>query len=123
MQFTIHGEMTDLNAYIKAINSSRYGGNSIKQYETNRVAQEVRAAKLKPVTEYPVLIAYHWYSKDARKDTDNVAFAKKYINDGLVVAGILENDGRKQVCGFFDHFFIDKEHPRVEVTIMTGVQS
>lgn len=116
-KFTIKGEITDLNTYIKALNSSRWGGNSIKQTETDRVAWEARVARMSPVLKYPVRICYRWYSPDQRKDTDNVAFAKKFINDGLVVAGVLENDSRKYVAGFVDEFYIDKSNPRVEVEI------
>lgn len=118
--FTIKGELTDLNAYIKALNSSRFTGNNIKQVETHRVAVEARLASIGPVQNYPVHITYHWYSKDRRMDVDNVAFAKKFCNDGLVEAGVLENDGRKQVSGFSDKFYIDKHNPRVEVTITSA---
>jgi hypothetical protein len=119
LSFKIKGELTDLNAYIKALNSSRFTGNNIKQTETHRVAVEARLARLEAVKSYPVHITYHWYSKDNRMDTDNVAFAKKFINDGLVEAGILDNDGRKQVASFSDRFYIDKLNPRVEVEIYT----
>lgn len=117
MTLTIVGELTDLNTYIKALNGNRWRGNEIKQTETERVAYEARLARLEPVERYPVRIHYRWYCRDERKDTDNVAFAKKFINDGLVVAGVLENDSRKYVVGFSDEFLIDKAHPRVEVDI------
>ncbi len=113
----ILGELTDLNKYIAELNSSRWGGNNIKQIETNRVEKEARKAKVEPVLEYPVKIIYKWYSKDQRKDTDNVAFSKKFINDGLVNAKILIDDSRKYVSGFSDEFYIDKKNPRVEVII------
>lgn len=113
----IPGELTDLNTFIKAMNGHRLAGNSIKQEETDRVAMECRIARIPEVDKYPVHITYNWYSKDQRKDTDNVAFAKKFINDGLVKAGVLEDDSRKFVAGFSDYFFIDKHNPRVEVNI------
>lgn len=117
---TIQGELTDLNTYIKALNASRWDGNAIKQEETNRVALECRVARAEPIEKgYPVHITYNWYSKDNRMDTDNVAFAKKFINDGLVQAGVLENDSRKFVKGFSDNFYIDKTKPRVVVEIAT----
>ena len=119
MLITIKGELTDLNAYINALNSSRWGGNYIKQIETNRVAKECRYQKIQPVVNYPVKILYRWYSKDCRKDTDNVAFSKKFINDGLVCAGVLLNDSRKYIVGFSDEFYIDRENPRVEIEVST----
>lgn len=119
---TVKGELTDLNTYIKALNNDRWSGNTIKQEETHRVAWEARLARLKPVQAYPVKITYRWYSPDQRKDTDNVAFSKKFINDGLVEAGILENDSRKFIAGFTDEFYIDKKNPRVEIEIRTMVE-
>lgn len=123
ISFTILGELTDLNTYIKALNSSRWGGNSIKQIETNRVCREAQKAKVQKVELYPVRILYKWYCPDNRKDTDNVAFAKKFINDGLVSAGVLENDSRKFVSGFGDEFYIDKKQPRVEVLILSPLST
>ena len=115
--FTIHDELTDLNAYIDAERTNRFVASKIKKRETERVAWEAKAAKLPKITEYPVHITYTWYTKDLRKDVDNVAFAKKFIHDGLVEAGVLEGDSRKHVAGFTDRFLVDKKRPRVEVEI------
>lgn len=117
MKLTIQGELTDLNTFINALKRNKFVGQKIKNDETDRVAWEVAIQKAKPITKYPVLIHYKWYSKNARKDTDNVAFAKKFIKDGLVRAEILEDDSRKFVAGFSDRFYIDKENPRVEFEI------
>ncbi len=63
---------------------------------------------------------YRWYEPSRRRDLDNIsAFGRKVIQDGLVQAGVLENDGWKQICGFVDEFFVDTEHPRIEVYIYT----
>lgn len=117
LNFSIEGELVDLNTYIKALNSNRYSGNSIKQSETERVYYEIIQQKIKPVKDYPVHIEFHWYSKDKKKDIDNVAFSKKFINDGMVMANLLENDSRKYISGFSDKFYIDKDNPRIEVII------
>lgn len=115
---TIKGELTDLNQYIKALNNNRYAGSKIKKEETERVYWECKQQKTKPINSFPVLITYNWYSKNKRKDIDNVAFSKKFINDGLVMAGVLPDDSRKFISGFKDNFFIDKEYPRVEIIIL-----
>lgn len=117
--FTIHGELCDLNTYITAERSNRFIASKIKKEETERVAWEAKAAGLRPVTEYPVYLTYRWYSKNNRKDLDNTCFSRKFVQDGLVQAGVLKGDGRKYVAGFADHFFIDKVYPRVEVEIIT----
>jgi hypothetical protein len=118
IKITIKGEMTDLNTYIKAINGSRFSGNEVKQFETDRVAWEVKN-KIKAIQDdqYPLKIKYKWFSFDERKDIDNVAFAKKFINDGLVKGGIIKNDSRKYIRSFSDEFYIDKNFPRVEIEL------
>lgn len=115
----IQGCLTDLNKFLRAMSNNRYGGGKIKREETERVAWEAKLQKLIPITEYPVKITYKWFSKDNRIDVDNVAFSKKFINDGLVMAGILKNDSRKFVAEFSDKFPIDKDNPRVEVELST----
>lgn len=121
MKFTIKGELTDLNTYIKMLNSNRWKGNKAKQDETERVAMEARIARLGPIPSdmYPVKILCKWYSKDRRKDVDNCAFSKKFILDGLVKANILENDSRRYVTELGDEFFVDSKDPRVEVEILS----
>ena len=117
MKLTIQGELCDLNNYIKALNNNRYLANNIKQGETERVMYEAMAAKIKPIAKYPVKVKFHWYSADQRKDSDNVAFAKKFALDGLVRAKVLVDDSRKYVSGFSDNFYIDKKNPRLEIEI------
>lgn len=116
MKLVIPGELCDLNTYVNAERSHRSKGASIKREETDRVAWEF--CNVKPITSYPVHITYTWYSKDSRKDIDNIAFAVKFIHDGLVDAGVLEGDGRKHISGFsHSAFLIDRENPRVELVI------
>lgn len=117
MTLTIPGELTDLNTYTRAQRSHRKYGASIKKEETERVAWEIKAQPHPKVTSYPVHITYTWYMKDRRKDLDNVAFAKKFINDGLVLAGVLAGDGQQHIGGFSDVFCIDATRPRIELSV------
>ena len=120
-KFTIAGQLTDLNTYVRAMNSSRWSGNDIKGTETQRVRWEALRAKIGPIKRYPVVIVCRWYVPDRRKDLDNVAFAKKFVCDGLVLAKVLEDDSQKFVQGFRDEFYVDKSNPRVEVEIESVV--
>ena len=118
MTISIPGELTDLNKYIDAERSNRYVAAKIKRHDTSYVAWQAKVAKAPKVTSYPVIISFVWYTKDARIDCDNICFARKFILDGLVEAGVLENDSRKFVAGFGgDAFAIDKHNPRIEVII------
>ena len=62
-------------------------------------------------------IEYTWYEADRRRDKDNIAFAKKFINDALVECGVLPNDGWRNIRTMFDMFDVDATNPRVEVTV------
>jgi Holliday junction resolvase RusA-like endonuclease len=115
MKLIIPGELTDLNAYIAAERGNRYAGAKIKAEMTDYVAWIAKSLKTEIRT--PVRITYHWYCKNKRKDKSNIAFAKKFIEDGLVAAGVLKNDGWNDIEGFSDEFYVDKANPRVEVEI------
>ena len=109
----------DLNAFIKAINSHYIIGNRAKQENTDMVVEAIRHARIRPVERYPITIGLTWYSPNGKKDIDNVSFAKKFIMDGMVRSGIIENDGRKQIAGFErEMFLIDKHNPRIIVKII-----
>ena len=45
-----------------------------------------------------------WIEENKRRDLDNICFAKKFILDALVQAGVLQDDNRKIVTNFTDSF-------------------
>lgn len=116
MKLLIPGELPTLNEYVGAIARNRYVGGSMKRVHTDIVYYHCREQKLSVCTK-PVHITFKWFMKNKKKDIDNVAFAKKFILDGLVKAGVLYNDTQEWVTGFTDEFAIDKENPRVEVLV------
>lgn len=116
MILTIKGSLTDLNTYINAERSNRFMGSTVKKNNTHAVhnaAIEQHLKKIRP----PVFFAFRWYCKDKKKDKDNIAFAKKYIFDGLILAKVLTNDGWNDIEGWSDDFYIDVDNPRIEVEI------
>ncbi len=116
MKLIIKGELTDLNTYIQKERGNRYAAAAIKEEETRSVYWDCKAQKV-PRFFNPVFLEFHWYCKNMRKDPDNVAFSKKAILDGLVLAKVLQDDGWKEIRGFCDRFFVDSENPRVEIII------
>ena len=61
---------------------------------------------------------FRYFCKDKRKDKDNIAAgAKKIIFDALVKSDKMENDGWSQVGDWSETFEVDKERPRIEVSI------
>lgn len=117
MILTIKGELMDLNTYVNKQRYNRFAGAAAKKDETDRVAWECVNKNLQPIKE-KVYIKYHWFCKNKRKDKSNISFAKKFIEDGLVNAGVLDNDGWDDIAGFEDKFSLDVNNPRIEVEII-----
>lgn len=104
--FTVRFRLPGLNEYIHAVNINRYKGNALKRETQDAIGWAIKAARLEPVTKYPVTIFFEWHEKSKRRDLDNIASAKKFILDALQECGILEGDGQKQLAGFSDRFVI-----------------
>ena len=115
--FTIQGRLSGLNEYTKACRSNCYAGDSMKK-KNERIIKDSIFEQLRGVKfDNKVSISYTWYEKDKRRDLDNIAFAKKFIQDALVEMGVLKGDGWKYIIGLKDEFRVDKNNPRIEVTI------
>ena len=118
MEIILPGTFTTLNEYIAANNRNRHISAKIKRDETERVILGCYNLKGVKPSEYPLNVTFSWYCTNRKSDPDNIAFAKKFILDGLVEAGMLENDGWKQINSLKDVFYIDKENPRVSVSLL-----
>lgn len=115
-RFTIQGRFPSLNDYVAAERADRRFGASMKRKETKRAAE---AAEGLGSFANPVIVSFKWIEPNMRRDVDNIAFAHKFILDGLVKAGVLEGDSRKYVIGLQDEFpEPDPDNPRVEVTVI-----
>lgn len=115
MNIWIPGEFTTANQYIAATNTNRYMGAQIKKSETNRVMWECRG--LEPIVVYPVSIKMTWVRKSKKSDPDNIAFAVKFILDGLQQAGILNQDTWNSIGRISHEFKVDKNNPGVSVEV------
>lgn len=115
MKYVIKGTLPGLNEYIDAERESRYKAAAMKKQVQRTIALVCRAQHPKAHFTKPVRIHYTWYEKDLRRDCDNIAFAKKFIQDAFVRAGILIDDSRRYITGFTDNFAVDRKNPRVEI--------
>ena len=109
--------MPNLNTVIAATKKHWSYYSREKKKWTQMVRVEALAQKLKPVTQ-PVWVRSEYYSKNRRADPDGIRIAAKYILDGLVEANVLPDDSQKWIIGFVDRFSVDKNDPRIEVTLM-----
>ena len=116
---TIYGQLTDFNKHEKAARGHWRTAAKIKKAETNRVAKECLLIENKhEELKYPIDLNFYWYCKDKKIDKDNLAFAKKYILDGMVAAGVIPNDTWEYIGDFSDIFLIDKLNPRIVIQIL-----
>lgn len=88
--------LTSLNVYVDAERSNRYFGSSIKKRETKKVYEKCIEQKAPKLTKLRTL-EFIWKTKDRRQDKDNISFAKKFILDGMVKAGVIPNDTYKNL--------------------------
>ena len=125
VRFIIKGEFPSLNEYILAERGSggKYRANHMKQYAQQSIKWQIKAQmkniKYNFLPDFPVDVHCVWYCKDKRKDPDNIrAIGTKFLLDSFVDCGVLVNDGWGQITSFKDTFFVDKDNPRVEITLM-----
>lgn len=118
--FVIKSKMDGLNEYTKANRSNRFQGNAMKKKNENMVFFALFKAQTKKVNKYPVALEIRWYEPNQRRDFDNITFSTKFILDGMVKFGTIENDGQKQVNKISHEVLVDSDDPRIEVTIIEG---
>lgn len=116
-KFTINGRLIGLNEYTKVNRTNSFLANKIKRDQEEIVIWSAKACKLEKVRAYPIGLKIKWYEQNAKRDIDNITFAVKFILDGLVKNGYLENDSQKFVKSIEHIVDIDRERPRVEVEI------
>ena len=81
----------------------------------------IRNAHIQPIRG-SVTLLYLWKEPNKRRNPSNiVAGGRKFIEDALVRAGILHNDGWKEILEFTDHWIVDKKQPGVRVTLVEKV--
>ena len=112
--FTVPGKLPDLNQVIKRAKSHYMSYSSMKAENTEAVAWHCK--QLKPMERIKLNIT--WYCENRRRDPDNITGGgQKFILDGLVSAGIIKDDGWKQIASISHTMKVDREKPRVEVEL------
>lgn len=118
MEFTIKGRLPNMNEIIEASKSHWSVYAEMKKTYTQLV--QLSCAKLPKLKSTSFIIT--WYCTNRKTDKDGIMAGTKFILDGLVEAGKLENDGWKQIGHIQHQFKVDKENPRVEVKLVGYVQ-
>lgn len=121
--FVIEGRLDGLNEYTAECRKLAKGGGACKRKNEAKVKKAIRNARVKPM-KTPVLVHIEWIegmkegaTRFVPRDKDNIRFAAKFVLDALVAEGIIKDDGWHHVAEIADSFRINKENPRVIVTV------
>lgn len=117
MIMTIPGTMPNLNDMINDARTNKFKSAAQKHYYTEMVAFCAKKARIPKLKRVGLNIT--WYERNKRRDPDGVqSGGLKYIWDGLVMAGVLENDGWGQQGQVVHTMAVDKNNPRVVVELV-----
>lgn len=108
-RFEIDKRLMGLNEYIRQNRSNRYAGATAKKNEQAYIIWCIREQIGNTKINKPVIGHFTWVEENKRRDLDNICFAKKFILDALVQAGVIADDNRKIITNFTDSFeYADK---------------
>lgn len=114
----ISGTLPNLNDYIAAERQHRQKAAALKRQTEQTVMWEIKKQLRGVHFTEPVVMSYTWVEPNRRRDKDNVSsFGRKCIQDALVRAGVLRNDGWNDIDSFSDNFRVDKKNPHIEIKI------
>lgn len=118
-KFTIPGRLDGLNDYTSANRTNPYKGAKMKAEAEKTVMYSIRQQLHRLNIKAPVRLKYEFWEPNKRRDLDNISsFAHKVIQDSLVKTGVLVNDNWDYIIGYEDIFYVDKNNPRIVVTML-----
>ena len=116
MQFTIPGRLPGLNEVTNQNRRHWSFGARLKKTATNMCASWAVAGRI-PEYKTPIKVHVKWYEPNRRRDRDNVESGVKFILDGLKLAHKIKDDSQKWIVGVSHEVLLDRQNPRIEVTI------
>jgi len=125
VRFFVPGPLPGLNEVINSARGTKGRGSLVaassqKKTWTSFVSVIIRTSNQNfEMFTVPVFVDMFWVEEHKRRDPDNIVSAKKYIFDGMVQAGLIKNDGWKQIDGFRDRWTVNRIEPGVLVTVTT----
>jgi hypothetical protein len=66
-----------------------------------------------------IWLEYVWRVKNLARDNNNIAAATKYIDDGLVEAGVIADDSLKYIQSPVCHWYVQSSEDMVTVRVAT----
>ena len=106
----------DLNDIVDAY-KRHWAAGAAQKRDYTALVRDLAVVTRQPRWHEPVKVMFVWIEEDGARDIDNIRAAAKFVLDGLVEAGVLEDDDLAHVSDLRDRFEIDPERPRVEVHV------
>ena len=117
-KLVIPGRLEGLNEYTTANRRNPYAGGKVKKDCETLIILAIRQQLGRLRISKPVLIYYHFFEPNRRRDNDNIlSCASKFVQDSLVKTQVLSEDNQKCIHRFYFDTDIDAENPRIEVTL------
>ena len=117
-KFVILGRLDGMNEYTAANRANPYKGGKMKHDNQDVISWSIRQQLPRIRIEKPVVVGLTFYEPNKGRDKDNIlSCALKFILDSLVKCKVLQGDGWKYVENFTHDFRVDKNNPRIEVTL------
>ncbi|HYF53054.1 MAG TPA: hypothetical protein VEA41_02220, partial [Salinarimonas sp.] len=120
--FWVPGPLPSLNDLLRAKGNmvggkgKRWNGyNAMKKTWETTIWAICKRDRIQPMQR--VRVVFQWHERTMRRDPDNVGAARKLILDALVCAGVLVNDGPKEIAGFAETFVYGAPVAGVQVTL------
>jgi hypothetical protein len=112
-KLVIPGELPTMNEIINKSKTHWSKYKKMKETYDSIISYYATQQKIKFFKSVKLEITY--CRKNRKVDPDNISAGKKFIIDGLVQAGVLENDGWSEIKGFKENWEVDKDNPRTEI--------
>ncbi len=114
------GELPSMNEIISALSArnGKYVYGKMKTLNDGLIKWQLKGkARGFKTLEEKVDVNIVWYTKNEKKDPDNVQAGIKFILDSLVDMEVLKNDTRKFVGNIHHYFVTDKKEPKIRIVL------
>ncbi len=118
IELELEERLPTLNKYINIERGNRYKAANAKKKYTDMISKHCKQYRgvIDPSGLYDVSTLF--IMPDNREDSDNVFFTIKYILDGIIDAGILEGDGRRNIRNIHHNIKTVKGEYKIEITLI-----
>ena len=116
ISFFLDFPLPTLNEMIRTARGNKFAAAAQKKKYTDLVAMEIMVQTVRPHFE-AISLDITWIETKKKRDPDNCFMGVKYLLDGIVAAGIIDDDDRDHVASITNRIAIsDSRGVVVKVT-------